>query len=252
MTNSFLLLVLLSTVVLSDFAGECPCELNDHDEDPLSCSCYVCIKAPPNGRNQVRAYTVNNQILGRGPAYAGQFQPKPTNRVDALYADPARGDCPPMKNYKNYHPFRSSKAHSPPQFGFPPHETYKYGYNYKGQNPHYVWQTDVGKKWYHSIPMVYVYFGPGTGGRYKRGGYMYHSAWDMFADKPRLYTRKPVSKLFEKKKLGKGYENPCKKSSFAICTYCFSIYSMRTLYSLLSVFISICVMDMDHIELISI
>ena len=241
MTKSFLLSVLLSTVVLSDFAGPCTCGLNSGDEDPLSCSCYVCIRPPPAdpmSKARPTGYAINAATdLKRGPTYAGQFAAPPAHDVEALYANPARGLCPPMLNYRAHYPFEQ-QSHS--DFQFIPDMTF---------DNQYAWQIMVKNQWQAAGPQLFLHFGPLQVKGYKRyaDGKFYRSAWDVVKE-GLLKMRQPLSAYFQMTTLGKKPKNPCEKQkkSFAICTYCFSLYSMCTLHSVLC---PLCFpINMDHIE----
>lgn len=81
MTNPFLLLVLLSTVVLSDVAGPCynnggpdGCSFEESDVDPNSCSCWICVAQPKDNPNMRRPFNIDSQHLGRGEAYPHDYE----------------------------------------------------------------------------------------------------------------------------------------------------------------------------------
>lgn len=271
MANPFLL-VLLTTVVISDFTGKhCRdgCSLSPNDHDPHSCSCYICI-TDPNSWNRKRPYSLESTDLAEGEAYHHLINPPDDDKglpvqnlqdfpkYRAIYANPIRTDhtgikhmrCPPMRDFLQYYPFAKPG-------------TTDLMFTYHSTDPdakrHYVWQDSNDEtQWIHSIPMLWLlspdsYWTKANKGRLNndkkgRGWFKaFKIVRDRWQGKQWGKNRKPSKKyknlpqLHYRAHADYLQDDPCKKrkSSFAICTYCFSVYSMHTLYSVHSVSISI-------------
>ena len=277
MANPFLLLVLLATVVLSDFTGKncnAGCRLSKGDEDPYSCSCYICITDPTSVTlvSGNRRYGIGSNDLAEGPAYEHHIVPPSDEsflpvpflsdfpQTRAKYANPishtGNTRCPAMTNYKQYLPFAKPDS---TDLSFVYHSTDP------NAKPRYEWQTFNSKKqWIHSAPMLWLLVPPNSewiAKNKKRLRYIketdqyWISAFKMVRDSwektifggDKLNKYKNLPQLHYKKHTKILNKDPCgDRRSFAICTYCFSLYSMCTLYSVVC---PICFhIDMNHTE----